>query len=313
MYSLLPRINSGDGNIVDPVEFRLRPLESRDFPVILDADSQYFKWFIRFEVANEYMGGTLTGGIVRVRSNLIGGIGTLFKTELSPGDVIMIDPGGAPIIFATVAEIILDTVLKTVEDLSAFGSEEEPASYYIMRSRNIPFVPWPGVDAHNYTLAGTLSYLATASPINITGTGTLFLTELVVGDKIRLMDNDGVEQFLIIASIADDVTAVAFGLAGAAATNVAAAKFYTDYTDIEFSIFASGGGGQRFLGKSRVLGNQGVNGGGSPEIIPGSGAVSAIRRPYLYGKSGAVTVRVTNLVNDARRVHGHLFGARVRI
>jgi hypothetical protein len=313
-YSFLPRINVGDPYSFDPIEFRLRPLEARDFPIIFDADSQFFKWFARFEVANEYAGGVLTGNVYAVAGNTLLGVGTLFRSELRPGDVLLVDSAGAGVVFLTVMSIQSNISLTVVEFIPfVIGSIAEPVAFRKMLSRNTPVVNWPGQDVHNYMLTGTISFGAAATPISITGVGTLFLTQLLVGDKIRVNDNSGAEQFIVISAIADNTNATGFGLSGAAATAKAFSKFYTDYTDIEFEVYASGGGGQRFLGRSRVLGNQGVNGGGNPEIVPGSGAVAAIRRPYLYGKAGACTVRVRNLVNDARRIHAHLFGARIRI
>lgn len=313
-YSLLPRVNSGDPYLFDPIEFRLRPFEFREFPVNFDADSQFFKWFIRFEVANEYALPAFTGGVYAAEGNTLLGVGTIFTSELRVGDVIWIDDD-PNMRFFTVAKIISDTELQTAEFISpAISTISEPLDFGKMQSRNTPIVPWPDMQIHNYMLTGTISYLgAFGPPLPLVGVGTKFLTELVVGDKIRLIDDASTEQFFIVSAITDDLNATVHGTSGAAATKVAMSKFYTDYTDIEFEIFASGGGGQRFLGKSRVLGNQGTNGGGNPEIIPGYGALAAIRRPYLYGKSGAATVRIRNLVNDARRIHAHLFGMRIRI
>jgi hypothetical protein len=210
-----------------------------------------------------------------------------------------------------VAQIINATHLVTVEALNADIFGEDDTFYGKMLSRNIPYRRKEDGQIHIQPLTGTVS--ADPSSGQLHGTGTMFTTELVVGDKIRLVDDTGTERFYIIAVIFDDLTANIQGFVDAVSTLVPLTKFYTDYTDIEFSIFASGGGGQRFLGGGRVLSNQGTNGGGSPETIPGSGAVAAIRRPYLYGKAGACTVRVHNLVNDARRVHAHLFGVRIRI
>lgn len=315
-YSLIPRVNSGNAQDENRTEFRLGPLEARDIPVIIDQDSQFLHLFLRFEVANEYaIVPGLTGEIFGA-GNLITGVGTLFLSELRSGDVIWVDVGGGPIRYYTVSQILSDTSFRTGEDISPeFGNIGETSPFGKMQSRNTPAIYWPGREAHNYTLTGRISFAGGfVSPVAISGLGTFFLSELVLGDKIRVMDDAGVEHFLVISSIIDESTATAFGQGGAAAcTNKRASKFYTDYTDIEFEIYASGGGGQRLLGKGRVLSNQGVNGGGNPEIVPGGGGFAAIRRPYLYGKAGAVTVRVKNLRNDARRVHAHLFGVRIRI
>lgn len=417
-YSLLPRdivmplrdpgaspVANPDPEL-DPVEFRLRPMEARDFPVKLHEDSQFFHHYIKFEVANEYAlilnpmtnEGYPGGVYMPANSNTVNGVGTSFRRDFRPNQILWINEGSAFRVF-TIREIISDTVMRTVESTTtAISSISEPVAYGRMVSRNIPvnhFMDWKmprlplsgtvsttagsaaltgvgtsfttqlfigaiiqlvdnggirrayrisaitsdtvatlsrnadsaatavayarlhpsgqGGGHHNVTLTGDISYLATAQPINITGRGTLFTTELVVGDKIRVIDNSGTEVFLVIQTITDDLTAVAFGQSGAAATNLAAAKFYTDYSDISFTIIAEGGGGQRVVGQGRVLSNQGSNGGGTAEFAPGGPAMSAIRRPYLYAKAGMVMVRVQNLTNDPRRIHASLFGLRIRI
>jgi RNase P/RNase MRP subunit p29 len=311
-YSLIPRVNSGDAQDDNRVEFRLGPLEARDIPVNLDQDSQFFHHFIRFEVANEYaLIPGLTGDVYAAVGNILNGVGTLFRAELRPGDVVWISTD-TTVFYFTVASIISDTALRTGEFIGiALSSIAEPFPFGKMQSRNTPMVPWPGIDVHRYRATGVISITATTNVL--TGVGTLFTTELVIGDKIRVIDNSNVEQFFIIGTIVDNTNATLLAPAPNTVTSRAYLKFYTDYTDIEFQIYASGGGGQRLLGQGRVLSNQGVNGAGNPEIVPGGGGFAAIRRPYLYGKAGAVTVRVKNLVNDARRVHAHLFGVRIRI
>jgi len=323
-YSLLPKVNAGNAQDFDPVEFRLRPLESRDLPVIFDQDSQFFKWFLRFEVANEYAllinpqtNALYPGGVfATANSNTITGSGTSFLRDFRVNDVIFIHVGGSTVLFFTVAQIVSDTSLKTVETTPfAIGSAEEVQDYGLMKSRNTPTHLWPDDrQLHNYTLTGVLSHGAGGTNA-ITGVGTLFLTELLAGDKFTITDNAGVKQFYIVEAITSNTAMTILGAtdAAAASTSKAASKFYTDYNDIEFTVIASGGGGQRVVGQGRVLANQGTNGGGGWKVNPGGGQVSAIRRPYLYGKAGACTVTVKNLANDARRIHAHLFGARIRI
>jgi len=112
----------------------------------------------------------LTGTSLPTMSGTVYGTGTLFTTELSIGNVIVIDGQEA-----TVSGFTSNTEMAVAPDIGVYGTSD------IRRKQ---------------TVTGTAS---TASSTAVVGSGTLFLTEFVAGDIIRVN-----EQERVVNVVSDD-------------------------------------------------------------------------------------------------------------
>jgi hypothetical protein len=297
----------------DLVDVRLRPGETREFNLNFDPTAVFMQVAYRFQIKNEYAGPQLTGVLdfdgLDTANPIFTGIGTLFTTELSIGDTIWYvssNGSGIDIVsYVTVKKILSDTAF--MGDAVKINGTGYTSVYGKMLGRNIP-TDWATGQQEDWT-AGTVLNTGVVgigfNADNLVGTGTLFNSELVVGDKIQLFDDNGDLQHYIIASIASDTSAFIHGLTTASATDKAYTRFYTRYSDIEYQIFDSTG--KSFGSKLNVQANQGAF--GSIDLLKAIDGI--LHRPYWLGRREAIILRMKNLTNDARRVHGHVYTVRV--
>lgn len=290
----------------DLVDVRLGPNETREFNLNFDPTAVFEQVFFRFQVKNEYASPDLTGvlSFAATDTKVYTGVGTAFLAELLPGDVVGYVNDSDEFVEVTVRAVTADDTFIGSKRITVAATDK---TFVKMIPRNIPADWSTGLRgdwaAGTITNAGTI----TVNPANNTlvGVGTLFTTQLVVGDKIQVYANDGTQMHLIIESIADDTNATLRGFPPLAATAKAYSRFYTRYSDLEFQIFDSAG--RSFGPPINLEANQGAF--GSADLLHGMDAI--LHREYWLGRREAIILKVKNRASDARRVHGHVYTVRV--
>lgn len=307
IQTLLPYV-APTGDIQGLTEVRFGPLEGKEIPLNLDPTAIFRQIAFRFQLKNEYAGPALTGVLTwsgtAVGSILYTGVGTAFLSQLLPGRYVWYVDNTNTLRYVRVQQVLSDTQFIGADPIQAAATAQ---AFGLMQGRNIPTDWSTGQEedwtASTYQNTGTVS-VATGSNA-LTGVGTLFLSELVVGDKIKLYANDGRELYLIVASIASNTSATLRGYPAASATGKAYTRFYTTYADLAFQVSDAEG---TSFGKPSVV--QAVQGAfGSFDLQFALDGIA--HRPYFLGRSGAILLKIQNLVNDARLVHGHVVGVRV--
>lgn len=317
LYSAVTSQYTDQNPFADTEEFRLGPLEARDFPILLDEVAQFLAYSVRFQVATEECGAAKSGTIsISAASSVVAGAGTAFLSELKVGQTIWVADDAGTLRFFQIASIASATSMQVkASALSAITAK----TFGLAQSGQIPYQKYNGLAADAITpLTGTMTLTAAAN--TVAGVGTLFTTELAVGAKIRLKDDGGTLRHYVIDTITNATTATIKGLAVANATAVTASRWFCKYSDLQFDLQATAGGrGQTLIDTVPVAAMQGKNGGGSVLLInrrynkdyakSGDGPVPFA---YLVPPGGAVTLRVYNLANDARYFHAHLYGSAIK-
>jgi hypothetical protein len=291
----------------NPVDLRFNPRESKDVVLNLDPTAIFRQVYYRFQLKNEYAGPALTGvltwGAEAIGTLLYTGVGTAFLGQLAPGYTIWYVAGNV-LRYATVDKVLTNTTFLAVQPIEAAATAEP---FGKMLGRNIPAASGAAqkLDWIADTIVNTGTVSLTTVSSTMTGVGTLFTTQLVVGDKIQVFGDDGREQYLIVDSITNNTTATIKGFPSAAITAKAFSRFYTRYSDLEFQVYNSAG---LSFGKPVIVqASQGAF--GSVDLFQGKDGL--IHRPYFLGRSEAIILKITNRSYDARLVHGHVGGVRV--
>lgn len=293
----------------DPVDVRIPGNGTVDIPMMLSGVGTYRQVVARFMLKNEYAGPLLTGSLswnaAAIGGIMYTGVGTAFTSELRAGDVVYYTAGlVTPVaVEVTVAEVVSDTQFKGQQTVSAATT----STFGKMLGRNIPTDWSTGLEldwtAGTWMNRGTVT-LSNASTA-LTGVGTAFLTELVVGDRIQLFSDTGVLFTVVVAAITNNTAAVIRGFSPFTATGKAYTRFYTRFSDISFSL--SNATGTVFSKDVRVQAVQGAF--ASVDLAEALDGI--MHQPYFLGRNEAIMIRLHNHAPDARRVHGHVYTVRV--
>lgn len=317
LYSAVTSQYTDQNPFADTEEFRLGPLEAKDFPVVLDQIAHFMFFSTRFQVATEECGAALTGTIsISAGSSTVAGAGTSFLSQVKRDQTIWVADDAGTLRFFRVLAIASNTAM------TIYGSAVSAITakaFGIAKTGLIPTPKYFGQPAHIQQLTGTMTLTAAAN--TVAGVGTAFTTELDVGAKIRLKDDGGTFRHYVIDTITNATTATIKGLAVANATAVTASRWFADYSDIQIDLFASAGGrGYTIVETVPLSALQGINGGGAVLLLDrrynrdyaksGDGPVPV---SYLVPAGGALTMRVYNRADDARYFHGHLFGSNIHL
>lgn len=321
LYSAVTSQYTDQNPFADSEEFRLGPLEARDFPILLDQIAQFLFYSVRFQVATEECAAAQSGTIsIPANSSVVTGAGTAFISALRPGQTIWVADDAGILRFFQVAAITSATAMQIK---SSAVSAITAKAYGLAISGQIPFQKYnafgAGFAANSISqLTGTMTLTAAAN--TLAGVSTLFTTELAVGAKIRLKDDGGTLRHYVIDTITNATTATIKGLAVANATAITASRWFCDYSDLQIDLSATGGGrGLTLYDSVPISALQGKNGGGSVLMLnhrynreyakAGDGPVPI---GYLLPPGGAITMRVYNRANDTRYFHGHLYGSAIK-
>jgi hypothetical protein len=321
IYSAVTSQYTDQNPFMDNEEFRLGPLEARDFPILLDSIAQFFFYSVRFQVATEECGAAQAGTIsISANGSVVTGLATAFISALRMGQTIWVADDAGTLRFFQIASIASAT---TMQIKSSAVSAITAQAYGLAQSGQIPFQSYNAYGAAYAAnsiqqLSGTFTLTAAAN--TVAGVGTQFVAELAVGSKFRLVDDTGALQHYVIDTITNATTATIKGLAVNNATAVTASRWFADYGDLQIDLHGSGGArGITLFDKIPLRALQGKNGGGSVLLLhrrynrdfakSGDGPVPVA---YLFPPGGALTMRVYNRANDTRYFHGHLFGSAIK-
>jgi hypothetical protein len=262
----------------------------------------------------------LTGTITADPANrLITGVGTSFDEEVKRGDTLFFPNTSGVVQAAPASDIASDLLLKTSQPIQASSAGDNIA-------RGV------GTNQAEFkTLTGTIS--AAAAGTAIVGTGTSFTTELRPGDRIQVVDSDGVLQLFEVDTITDDTnldvvatidTAAAAGstffLAGSILPkNLFRYRPLTDFIRVSYIMKSLRGrylygGTQEFLDPSRPT-NSGLR--ERPHLISAlQGAddgLGMLRTAMLFAYDSVCALRIQNLYTEDIIINGALYGYKVDI
>lgn len=307
LQSLIPWPITPEGP-QDPVDIRIAGGATVEVPINFNAVGTYRQTALRFMVKNEYAGPALTGVLTwtgaAIGSFAYAGVGTRFLSELRVGDYAWFVGDDNEVYEVYVSKVVSDTQFLSTSPVRAAATAQD---FGVMLGRNIP-TDWSTGQEDDWT-AGTVqntgTVTLTAGANTLAGVGTLFLTELVVGDRIEVTANSGVKMYVLVDTITNDTTATIKGFAPLTATAKSYTRFYTRFSDIAYQLGDSSG---RSFGQEIIVqAQQGAF--GSMDLYKAIDGI--MHQPYFLGRREALVLRIRNRAPDARRVHAHVYTVRV--
>jgi len=276
-----------------------------------------FKWYDTVPSRKNTAYADLTGTITIASGGAtLAGVGTLFTTELTVGDIIgAVDVSGALHMFqvATITTNILATVTETV----TAANEVAAGTVFQLYGNVLPS-------------GGTIQVIPATG--RIVGAGTTFSADFSIGDIIYYPDASGVVQSVIVDAIITDLlmkftqagasaaaalTVSAVGVSTAAASvlpqNLLRYNALTKFLDVTI-ILPSQSGRYLYGGLEERVGSGLRERPIPPNNLQGiDDGMGMVRTATLLPNEGNVLVRITNNFSDALIVNGTLFGYKVAL